>query len=171
MHKALKVFFGLTTDLDKYNIGCVVLETLDKICMYAQDYSKTFVAGLRALKFLSYSEVSSKLVLCKYLLEVFKNEGFAINTEYCSNCKKPLSNNMFFSFVENTIVCESCREINAINIKPATISAIKILNQNGYDDLKTVKLNDFILDSLFKFLTIAFCSVFETKLKTLSLLD
>ena len=78
---------------------------------------------------------------------------------------------MFFSFVENTIVCESCREINAINIKPATISAIKILNQNGYDDLKTVKLNDFILDSLFKFLTIAFCSVFETKLKTLSLLD
>ena len=169
--QSIESFFGLTTDLDKYNIGCVVLETLDKVSMYAQDYSKTFVAGLRALKFLSYSDVSSKLVLCKYLLEVFKNEGFAINTEYCSNCKKPLNNNAFFSFVENTIVCECCREVNAINIKPVTISAIKILNQNTYDDLKTVKLNDFILDSLLKFLTVSFCGIFETKLKTLSLLD
>ena len=155
--QSIESFFGITTDLDKYNIGCVVLETLDKVCMYAQNYSKTFVAGLRALKFLSYSDVSSKLILCKYLLEVFKNEGFALNTEYCSNCKKPLNNNMFFSFAENTIVCEGCREVNAVSVKPATVSAIKILNQNSYDDLRTVKLNDFVLDSLFSFLTIAFC--------------
>ena len=169
--QSIESFFGLTTDLDKYNIGCIILETLDKVCSYAQNYSKTFISALKSLKNLSYSDVDGKLILCKYLLEVLVNEGFAFDLNICAICRKSFNNNMFFSFTENTIVCESCREVNSVAIKPATISAIKILKGCDYDNLSTIKLNDFVLDGVFKFLIISFCNTFETKLKTLSLLD
>ena len=169
--QSIESFFGLTYDLDKYNIGCIILETLDKVCSYAQNYSKTFISALKSLKSLSYSDIDGRLILSKYLLEVLINEGFEFDMDYCASCRKPFNNKMFFSFAENTIVCENCREVNAVAIKPATISAIKILRNCDYDNLNTIKLNDFILDGILNFLITSFCNTFETKLKTLSLLD
>ena len=101
--QSIESFFGLTTDLDKYNIGCIILETLDKVCMYAQNYSKTFISALKALKNLSYSDVDGKLILSKYLLDVLINEGFAFNTEYCAMCSKPINNNILPKSVMITV--------------------------------------------------------------------
>ena len=95
--QSIESFFGLTYDLDKYNIGCIILETLDKVCSYAQNYSKTFISALKSLKSLSYSDIDGRLILSKYLLEVLINEGFEFDMDSCASCRKPFNNKMFFS--------------------------------------------------------------------------
>ena len=147
--QSIESFFALTTDFDKYNIACVVLEVLDKVCVAGQTYAQTFVDALRTLEVLCYEEIESKLVLCKFLLQVLEREGFAFDMNYCSNCK----------------------QIGNVEVLPATLTSLKIVSGCDFQGLKTVKLKDFMISNMLKLLVAYFGNVFETKLKTMTLVE
>ena len=170
--QSIESFFALTTDFDKYNIACVVLEVLDKVCVAGQTYAQTFVDALRTLEVLCYEEIESKLVLCKFLLQVLEREGFAFDMNYCSNCKKPLSDGkVYFSFVDSGLVCSNCKQIGNVEVLPATLTSLKIVSGCDFQGLKTVKLKDFMISNMLKLLVAYFGNVFETKLKTMTLVE
>ncbi len=165
----IESFFDLTCDIEKFSYAFCVLELVDKVCYENQEYVSIFIDTLKCLKQMKLGEVNIKLTLCKFLLSVLSYEGFKINLNKCVTCQKPLTKNLYFNISKGEITCENCRDIDSALLENSIFSSLKILTNNSYDSLKTVKLSSSILDKLLKFLTQNIYFRYEIKLKSLIL--
>ena len=139
-------FFELTRDLEKYSYGFSVLEILDKITAESESYPSVFVESLKCLKTLTYSDIEPRLVLCKFIVSVLSFEGFRLNLNDCPRCKTPLVSPIYFDLGSGEILCSACRTFESIEIEKGVFSTFKILSQNDYDKLKTIKIPKNILE-------------------------
>lgn len=165
----IESFYDITCDIDRFSYAFCVLELVDKVCYENQEYVSIFIDMLKCLKQIKAGGTDVKLILCKFIFNVLNFEGFKINLNNCIYCKKPLTKNLFFNISKGEISCENCKSIEDEMLDNAIFSALKILVNNSYDQLKTVKLSNALQDKLLKFLTQNIYFRYEIKLKSLIL--
>lgn len=99
-------FFELTTRLDCYYAGFILLEVLDKLSN--QDANPTLVlAVLNGLKELAYGANPPKITLVATLVSVLAESGYALNFDTCACCGRPLGRGVSFDF-SSGFVCAGC---------------------------------------------------------------
>ena len=162
-------FFEITKDLDKFAFGFAVLEILDKICVENETYSSLFVEALKCIKTINYTKLDPRLVLCKFIIGTLNLEGFSLNLNTCSRCRTPLMSNLYFDLSSGEILCNACRTFDSIEIEKSVFSTFKILSQNDYDKLQTIKISKNILEKTLNVLTQNLTYKYEIKLNSLKL--
>jgi DNA repair protein RecO (recombination protein O) len=162
-------FFEITKDLDKFSKASATIEILDKICAENESYPQLFIDALKCLKTIAYTTVEPRLVLSKFIIDTLKLEGFCLNLDVCSRCRTPLVSNIYFNLSTGEILCSACRTFESIEIEKSVFSTFKILSQNDYDQLRTIKIPTNILDKTLNVLAQNLSYKYEIKLNSLKL--
>lgn len=132
-------FAPLRGDLDKYYEACSLVDILKKLSSQNAD-PVLFIAIIKALKAVCYDGAPKYYSLVKFLITIFDNMGYKLNFDTCASCKAKLSGKKYLNLDYGEIVCANCRQMTAIEISPATASALKLLKETPYEKLKTLKL-------------------------------
>lgn len=167
----IESFHELSEDIDKYFEGMAILEVLNAIEIAKEEMPKLFVLVLKALKSLCFENNSSLYVLDKFLIELFKINGFPLYTNKCSVCGDEKFDRVFIDFSTGEIECISCKGLLSEEISKGTHHALKILNETDFSKLKTIKLAKMVELSLLKLLVKNFESRFDKKLKLMGILS
>ena len=160
-------FYNIITDIDKYFLGCTILETLKKIAMTENPNEILFLESIKALKFLAYSEVDPKVVLSKFLITIFEASGYALSLDRCAICGDNFINKRYLNAESGEIVCFSCKSAKSEEILPITHASMRLIKQTDYDKLKNLKLKKEGVETSFNLLVknlenrfdISLCSV------------
>lgn len=135
--EVIDTFFDITSDIEKYFVGCCILDFERKLIANDNELEKHFKLLVSVLKSLSYSEENAKLVLIKYLLEVLAISGFALNFECCSACKNKLNENAFIDIIDGSIKCGNCVGQKCITVsREEKVFLNQVINKND-----SIKLN------------------------------
>lgn len=141
-------FFNLAVDYDKYLYASFVTFIVDKICQTGEKYPILFVNYVKCLELLSVLDISPKMIVCKFLLELIKIEGFEFNFDICT-CDKELNEKIYLNFDSGELVCQDCKGFNFVEVNNGVLSSIKLLSNNDYEKLMTIKLPHNLVDKVF----------------------
>ncbi len=142
----IDTFFDLTIDYDKFFYAIGVVELLDKICVENQDYDNLIIKAISCIKDICYSNSSPKLLICKFIVYLLSIEGFNFITTNCSICNKKLTNKKYLNLSNGELVCNECSNNNCIELENSIFSTLKILYENDYEKLHTVKIPSSVLN-------------------------
>lgn len=143
----IDAFYDISSDIDRYCVACIMVDIL-KNCTYYSDEvnSVIYVALLKSLKLINYTKVNAKLVLCKYLLEVLKANGYGIQVDKCAKCGIRLSNKAYLNFDDGSVKCSTCRDGNSVELEMGVLACIKNVTEMDFDNLEHTKIDTTILD-------------------------
>ena len=159
-------FFDIVSNMDKFEYGYAMLEVLDKVCKEAEDNSLSFVLGLKCLKNLCYNTVPASLLFLYFIINIFKIQGFELNTKICQNCKTKFMGETYFDFDSGEIVCKTCKNIDSMPIPPAVFNCLRIISAATEDELKNIKFKEEYVTSSNMLLKKNFENKFMCKLKS-----
>ena len=159
-------FFDIVSNIDKFEYGYAMLEVLDKVCKEDEDNSPTFVLGLKCLKNLCYGEVSASLLFLFFLLNIFKLQGFELNTKECLSCRTKFMGETYLDFESGEIVCKTCKNMDSMPIPPAVFNCLRIINSAEEVELKNIKFKEEYVVSSNILLKKNFENKFMCKLKS-----
>ena len=111
-----------------------------------------FVETLKVLKTLAYSNVQQNVVLCKFLLALFFNQGYSFRTERCSNCNMELVDERYLCLSTGEILCSFCHDDDCVKISYTMNKAIKFVSETDYDRLVTLKLSKAVVHDILQLL-------------------
>ena len=166
----IESFFGITSDFDKLWYATSVLECCEVVINQNEPNTKLFLDCLKVLKGFCFESLDSKILLIKFLTELFACTGYEIETTKCKKCDAVLHHDIFFDFNLSSFVCSLCRDENTVKILPAEYSAFKIINQTEFEKLSSIKLKSDILDTLIHILSTNFTAKFGHNIKSLKIL-
>lgn len=153
---SIDMYFDLVLDYDKYILASSVLEICDKVCVEGQDYSSLLLSAIKCINEITYTSISSKLLISKFIIEVLREEGVIFNLDSCQNCGKELSKNesLFMNLTTGEIVCKGCKSLNNVELKVQEVEILKTLISNDFDSLTGYDFSDKevsnLLDTLHK---------------------
>ena len=159
-------FFDIVSNIEKFEYGYAILEVLDKISKEDEDISRSLIFGLKVLKNLCYTDISPALLFMHFLLNIFREEGFAINTEKCLGCKTKFMGETYFDFESGEIICKNCKTIDGMVIPPAVFNCMRIINKSSEDELKNIKFKEEYIQSCNMLLKKNFETKFMCRLKS-----
>ncbi len=132
-------FMPIRGDLNKFYEACSIFDIVKKLAGQSSDPT-LFIEIVKAMKAICYDNSPKYYALLKFLINIFENMGYKLNFDKCASCGAQLTGKKFLNLDYGEIVCAHCRQMTALEVAPATISALKILRQTPYEKLKTVKL-------------------------------
>ena len=132
-------FMPIRGDLNKFYEACSIFDIVKKLAGQSSDPT-LFIEIVKAMKAICYDNSPKYYALLKFLINIFENMGYKLNFDKCASCSAQLTGKKFLNLDYGEIVCAHCRQMTALEVAPATISALKILRQTPYEKLKTVKL-------------------------------
>lgn len=169
---SIETFHEISEDVDKYFEGNALLEVVN--CLEFSNLTEqkeVFVLLLKCLKKLCFDKVGQGLILDKFLLEIFKIQGFPVNIEKCSCCGAKIFEKVYFDYQSGELVCPSCKGFNSEELSKTTYLALKILSASDFERLSTIKLAQGSELGLLKVLVRNFEARFEKRLKFIGILS
>lgn len=160
-------FYNLV-EIEKFPYAISVLEVLDRVCQENEKYDGLFLDTVKCLNVLAYENVLPKLALSKFFYDTLSLEGFELNFKNCSNCDEKLQKNVFFEAKSGEFLCEKCKTDSCVKVSPATLSGLKMIKENNYDKLSTIKLNDKIVSNILSLLVLNLTNRYEIRFKSLT---
>lgn len=124
-------FFGITSDLNKFYAGGVILEVLSHLSREGEGNGELFVLALSALKELAYSPHNAMLVIAKFLFDAVKVAGYEIGTDVCKECGEETKSHLF-SLEDGCFVCASHSGMNYVKLSAAAASLIRNIESDGF---------------------------------------
>jgi DNA repair protein RecO (recombination protein O) len=124
--EAVEVFRGVREDLDRFALGQVMLEAVDRVVQEKEASPRVFnllVEGLRGL-----STNGSPLVLAWFLLRLSGVAGFAPSLDGCTECG---ARARWFSPGQGGAVCGGCRTSDAVEVAPGVLKLLNDLLVEG----------------------------------------
>lgn len=157
-------FFDITSDYDKYVVGCKILEFAQLVCQ-DNDSSDLLLMLLDNLSNLAYTDVSPKMLLIKFLLKLTGLQGFDINMSNCRHCGKPLGNKVYFDYDSGEVLCDKCRNYYCYELPYKSLDVLRSIQEaEKLEDLKIdIRTQNELLDLLIKNFNIKF----GTKIKNI----
>lgn len=145
-------FYELTADYEKFQKGSSMLKVCSKVLRKGIVNPNLFITLINSLKILTYENLNEYLVVCKFILEFLKNIGYGLNLSNCIFCGKNIDNEAYFNNKTGDIYCETCKNIEYIELKKEEFIALKQLNAIDFDELESLKFNDEIIIKIFNIL-------------------
>lgn len=118
-------FYDVWTDIDKYYAALCGLEILDRAADDREIGDKIAAITLDFINEVCYKSTNIMLSLTLYLNNVNNCLGYSI-LPACINCGDNDSTHMYYSFLRSGVVCNDCKEYNAMRL---TKNAVGILDK------------------------------------------
>ena len=117
-------FFSLREDYDRLTHGAYWLRLLEEVVVEGEPYEALFHMTLRALTYLTHSNLPPALLTAMFEMQLWRMTGFSPNMEDCVVCRAPASQTALrFDARRGGCVCAVC----APNAKPLSEGARRIL--------------------------------------------
>lgn len=139
--EVLDTFYDVSLDINKFYCACAILDCIKTVLKPEEINASLFLETLKALGAIAYSGVLPKLILCKFLLDIFEAMGYKLGLEDCSTCGQSFMGKRYLNLDFGEIVCTGCKSYNNIEITPKVHSTFKILNRTEYNNLISLKLS------------------------------
>lgn len=163
----IETFFGITSDLDKFQAASCVLEILESFSLSENSYPEVFVSALKTFEIIEFENENIKPILIKFMLDVFKNAGYGFILDKCSECGSKILTKPYFDLREGNVVCLACKNDFSIKIGEEVLTTLKIISKENFDNLKTVKFKESVLSEILDLLKKAYALKFGFNLKSL----
>lgn len=150
--ESIDTFYSISQNYQKFIEGAEILKIVKQIALDGTENNKLFVDTLQSLKILAYDDVQQNLVLVKFLLNLFYNEGYEISHYKCTNCGCKLGESRFLDLTSGEVVCASCKTDYCLRITFGQSSLLRVVSQTKFDKLKTIKLDQNNLDNVLSIL-------------------
>lgn len=157
-------FHNITKSVSNYFTACNIIKIIKTILPDGETSHKLFVDTLKSFDLLSDGLIDNLYILNKYLISVFEGFGYQFNLNKCSSCGNPFLSRRFMNLKYGDITCYQCRVGEVEEISSATYSAIRLLSQTDYSNLKTLKIKENILKDAFNLLHKNYIYRFNQKL-------
>ncbi len=168
----LEPFHELSQDIDKYFEGNGLLEIVNALSFSGQNENyQIFVELIKALKILAFHKVSKYSVLLKFLIDIFTIYGMEVYSEKCSCCGNDFHDHVYINYNVGELVCANCQTFQSEELSKSEFAILKILTQNDYDKLETIKFSSEQGLKLLKTLVKNFYSRFDKSLKLIGILS
>lgn len=169
--EVIETFHEISEDIDKYFEASSVLEIINTFEFSTeQDRASMFILVIKTLKSICFSKSKPLYALNKFLLEVFKVNGFPLDGTRCSACGSKLIDKLYINYVVGGLECVSCKGIASQEISNVVLSAMKILSNIGFNNLSTLKLAQGSELALLKILVKNFETMFDKRLNLIGIL-
>ena len=145
-------FYSISQNYQKFVEGAEILKIVKQVVLENQENNNLFVDTLQSMKILAYDNVQQNLVLVKYLLNLFYNEGYEISHYKCINCGNKLGESRFLDLNSGEVVCASCKTDYCLRISFSQSSLLRVISQTKFDKLKTITLSQNNLDNVLSIL-------------------
>ena len=123
---AVEMFRNIREDLDRFALGQVMLEAVDRVVQEKEASPRVFTLLIDGLQGLSAS--SSPLVLAWFLLRLSGVAGFAPSLDGCTECGAKAT---WFSPGQGGAVCDGCRTRDAVEVSPGVLRLLQDLVVEG----------------------------------------
>ena len=134
--EVIDTFFDITSNIEKYYAGFVVLDFVKSILKYQnEDSGLLFQIVVNFLKTLSYTEANNRLVLIKALLDIVKVCGYSIDLSNCSMCERELNNGAYIDILDNSVKCENCTSKKNMHLTLNQCELLKEIVKANYENL------------------------------------
>ncbi len=143
-------FYNLRTDLLKYYVSNVISETINLIVEQEISDANLFNLVINTIKHVCYGK-NEKAILCKYLYEFLKYNGYSIEDTSCYLCKEDIDGRVYFNPTNATFSCDNCKDLSFMEITNQTYNALKLINSLAFEEISS-KEEVIDCDKLLKFL-------------------
>ena len=168
----IESFHEISENIDKYFEATAILEILNALEFSSEaEVAKTFVLTLKTLKSICFDNNKHLYILDKFLIELFKLNGFPLYADKCSVCGSDNFDRVFIDYATGEIECMACRGFVSEEIPKTAFLALKFLNNTDFGRLKTLKLAENSELVLLKILVKNFESRFDRNLKLIGILS
>lgn len=124
--EAVEVFREVRENLDRFALGQVMLEAVDRVVQEKEASPRVFSLLTDGLRGLTAS--GSPLVLAWFLLQLAGVAGFAPSLDACTECGARAT---WFSPGQGGAVCGACREPGAVEVAPGVLALLNDLVVEG----------------------------------------
>ena len=162
----LESFYGITCDLEKFKIGSAILEVLGTFSLSESSYPEVFISALKAFEFLEFGSENPKPILVKFMLDVFARAGYGFVFDKCSECGGKILTQAYFDFDTGSVLCLACKNASSVKVGNEVISSLNIISRENFDNLKTIKFKDNVLDEILSLFKKAYYLKFGINLKS-----
>lgn len=121
-------FYSVRENIERFFAGGTVLELIKKSVREELPAPDLFYLTLNTLKDLAYGDELPEFTLAKFMIEAFKETGYALNLYGCPTCQNDEPERVFFDYSTGGFYCENCKEEGAREIKSTTFYSLKNLD-------------------------------------------
>ncbi len=139
-------FFNITKKYSAFLEAGRIFKIILTVSNEGEENGFLFLECLKALKTLTYENVCENVVLIKFLISLFFNQGYEFFCEKCTNCKNNLNESRWFNFDTGEVLCASCKNGFSERISFPVNNIFKIIKQTEYERLSTIKPNKEITE-------------------------
>lgn len=152
---SIDCFFDMTADIDKYYLGLTCLELTSKSLRIGEMSPELFVALIKTLKTICYTDTNVMAAVIKYFLMTLEIIGYKMSVDKCSVCEKELPQAELFSFSSGGVVCAKCDIMNAFNITKGELAILKIIDSTDAENIANLKFTSnenvkYVLELVYK---------------------
>lgn len=150
-------FYGITKNIKNYYDACNIIKIIETVLPQGETSPMLFVNTLKAFNLLDEGVINGQMILSKFLIGVFESFGYRFNLNKCSNCGCDFLNRRYMNLRYGDITCYKCRVGEVEEITSATYQGVRMLSNTDYNNLRTLKLSNGILQGVYDLL----CKNFE----------
>ena len=165
----IEPFDSLSQDIDKYFEGNALLEIINSLNF--DESAPIFINLIKALKILTFHNVSKYACLLKFLIDIFDNYGVSLYSPKCTSCGGPFHDHIYINYLVGELCCTSCRPFQSEEIGKGEYNILKLFSTNDYEKLPTIKFSNELGLNLLKILVTNFSYRFEKQLKLIGILN
>ncbi len=160
----IETFHNITTDIDKYYVGCSILEILKTVGRENLSNEPLFLETLKTLQVLAFGNVKPEILQMRFLIKIFEAMGYRLSLDRCASCGEKFIHKRFFSPFDGAIVCSGCKPPNSEEILPLTHSTMRLASDCPIEKLETLFLSEEGVALALKLLKENFFARFDKKL-------
>lgn len=160
----IETFHNITSDIDKYFVGCSILEILKTVGRENLSNEPLFLETLKTLQILAYGNVKPEVLQMRFLIKIFEAMGYRLSLDCCASCGEKFIHKRFFSPADGAIVCSGCKPPNCEEISALTHSTMRLVSECSFEKLETLRLSDEGTGLALKLLKENFFARFDKKL-------
>lgn len=160
----IETFHNITSDIDKYFVGCSILEVLKTVGRENLSNEPLFLETLKTLQILAYGNVKPEVLQMRFLIKIFEAMGYRLSLDCCASCGEKFIHKRFFSPADGAIVCSGCKPPNCEEISALTHSTMRLVSECPFEKLETLRLSDEGTGLALKLLKENFFARFDKKL-------
>ena len=142
-------FYPLRIDLTRYFCGGTVVEYVKKFVKESILSPDLFILTANTLKQLAYGDLAPEGVLVDFLIKALAFSGYALKSDGCFTCNKPIPDRVYFDYVYGGFFCEDCKTQDCREINPDTYLTIQECEKgnipNSLSAVKPLRLLDYYM--------------------------
>lgn len=164
----IETFFSITQDYENLKYASAMLEMATLVLNEGEPNTGLFLVLLKSLKEISEKPNQTSKVFIKFMLELFKNTGYALEFSHCSQCGGEFGTKVLFDFDLGNFVCGLCKGNFCVDASLKALGSFKLIDSTPLEKLETVKVLDSVFAEMLTILNQNFELRFNRKIKSLS---